>query len=96
MPWRLFGLIVIVGILLVFVGFNLNNTCAISFGFVSFTDVPVFLTIFVSFILGMLCSLPFIIFKTLRKKFRPEKPGKFRNQEEAPANNSGGESCGID
>ncbi|MDR2071989.1 MAG: hypothetical protein LBP60_00955 [Spirochaetaceae bacterium] len=96
MPWRLFGLIVIVGILLVFVGFNLNNTCSISFGFVSFTDVPVFLTIFVSFIGGMLCSLPFIIFKTLRKKPRPEKPEKSRNKEESPADNSAGAPYGID
>ncbi|MDR2663197.1 MAG: hypothetical protein LBC31_09400 [Treponema sp.] len=67
MPWRLVLLIVVLGILLGFIGLNLNNTCDISFGFVSFTAVPIFLTVFVSFILGMFCSLPFFLFKAFKK-----------------------------
>ena len=61
MPWRLIGFILVFGIFLVFVAFNLGNTCDINFGFTSFTDVPVFFTVFSSLILGMLCSLPFML-----------------------------------
>ncbi|GHV84670.1 hypothetical protein AGMMS50230_02780 [Spirochaetia bacterium] len=71
MPWRLIVIILVLGIFLVFIGFNLDNTCDISLGFTTFSGVPVYLTIFVSFMLGMLCSLPFFIFGALRK--RPKK-----------------------
>ncbi|MDR2210138.1 MAG: hypothetical protein LBO65_01525 [Spirochaetaceae bacterium] len=96
MPWRLFGLIVVVGILLAFIGFNLDNTCDISFGFVSVAGVPVFLTIFVSFMLGMLCTLPFILFKALQKKPKQEKSGKSPKKEESSGANAGGGPYGID
>ncbi|MDR2552977.1 MAG: hypothetical protein LBD31_07430 [Treponema sp.] len=77
MFWRLIGLILILGILLSFIAFNLNNTCDISFGFARFSGVPVYFTVFASFILGMFCSLPFIIIHGARKKtgksFLPKK-----------------------
>ena len=61
MPLRLIGFILVFAVFLAFVAFNLGNTCDISFGFTSFEDVPVFFTVFSSFILGMLCSLPFML-----------------------------------
>jgi uncharacterized integral membrane protein len=76
MPWRLIGLIVILAVLLSFIGVNLNNTCDISFGFANFSGVPIYLTVFASFILGMLTSLPFIIFTVVKKKQKTEKPAK--------------------
>ncbi|MDR2662250.1 MAG: hypothetical protein LBC31_04555 [Treponema sp.] len=85
MPWRLVVLIVILGILLSFIGFNLNNTCDISFGFASFTAVPIFLTVFVSFILGMFCSLPFFLFRAFRKS----KNRKGKTPEPAAGGGSG-------
>ncbi|MDR2029749.1 MAG: hypothetical protein LBP93_09475, partial [Treponema sp.] len=79
MPWRLIGFIILCGIFLAFIGFNLGNRCTISFGFTEIPDVPVYLTAFASFVLGMLCAVPFIV-SLLRKKEKarikgPDAPG---------------------
>jgi hypothetical protein len=52
--------------------FNLDKKCDISFGFTVIEDVPVFLTVFCSFVLGMLSTLPFIFFYQLGKKRKAE------------------------
>jgi uncharacterized integral membrane protein len=80
MPSRLIALIVILGLLLAFIGFNLGNKCDISFGIVKVPGVPVYLTIFASFVLGLLCSLPFFLFRSSEgkkkdKTARPKKDG---------------------
>ena len=85
MPWRLIGIIIILAVLLAFIGLNLNNTCDLSLGFTTFSGVPIYLTVFASFMLGMLCSLPFMIFGALKK--RPKKePFKnpFAGKDEGP------------
>jgi uncharacterized integral membrane protein len=85
MPWRLIGFIIIFGIFLVFIAFNLDNRCDISFGFRVFQGVPVFLTAFSSFVLGMLCAIPFVFSLRRKSKKNPElppaKPGKKRSKE---------------
>ena len=68
MPWRLIQFIVLFAVFLVFIIFNLDNKCNISFGFTKIENVPVFVTIFFSFMLGMLCMLPFIFWHKARKK----------------------------
>jgi uncharacterized integral membrane protein len=70
MPWRLIGFIVLFAIFLTFIGFNLENSCAISFGFVQFDQVPVYLTAFASFIFGMLCTIPFALSFRFKKKHK--------------------------
>ncbi|MDR0589517.1 MAG: hypothetical protein LBG25_03115 [Spirochaetaceae bacterium] len=70
MPWRLIGFVFFLGILLVFIGLNLNNSCDISFGFTTIKAVPIYLTVFSAFVLGLFCTLPVIV--TL--KFRKSKP----------------------
>jgi uncharacterized integral membrane protein len=74
MPWRLIGFILLFGIFLVFIAFNLGNKCDINFGFRVFNEVPVFLTAFSSFALGMLCALPFIF--SIRRKKKDKAAGK--------------------
>ena len=63
MPWRLIQFILILAIFLVFAGLNLqpDNSCNINFGFKTIEHVPVFFPVFFSFLLGMLCALPYII-----------------------------------
>jgi len=72
MPWRLILFILIFGILLTFIMLNIGeyNRCDISFGFKTIPQVPVFLTIFISFFLGLLCALPLSLVKRKQK----EKP----------------------
>ena len=96
MPWRLIGLIAILAVLLAFIGFNLNNTCSISFGVAQLENVPVYLTVFASFVLGMLVSLPFLISFTLKR--RGHKASKRMKTELPPEahDGSGNGPSGID
>ena len=69
MPWRLIQFIILFAIFLLFIIFNLENKTDISFGFTVFKDVPVFLTVFCTFIAGMLCAFPFVFaFRSRRKE----------------------------
>ena len=67
MPWRFIGFVVMCGVLLAFMGLNLGNKCDISFGFAVIPEVPVFLTVFASFVIGLMCSIPIAIGIGLRK-----------------------------
>jgi uncharacterized integral membrane protein len=105
MPWRLIGFIILCGIFLAFIGFNLENRCTISFGFTEIRDVPIYLTAFASFVVGMLCAVPFII--SLRRK---KEKAQVKNKElsapvqkkwgkakpSAEAASGGGEAYGND
>jgi len=71
MSWRLIQFIIFFAIIFLFIVFNLGNKCDISFGpteYFRIKDVPVFLTVFSSFFIGMLCTLPFIFASKARKK----------------------------
>ncbi|MDR2501167.1 MAG: hypothetical protein LBD37_08850 [Treponema sp.] len=61
MFWKLLRLIGILVVLLCFIGFNLDNQCDISFGFAALRSVPVFFTVLASFVLGLLCAVPFAV-----------------------------------
>lgn len=63
---RLIGVITIFAIFLGFTIANLKNSSDISFGFFTFTEVPVFVSIYFSFVLGMLCAIPLIL--SVKKK----------------------------
>jgi hypothetical protein len=71
MFWRLVSFIVIFGVFIAFIGFNLENKCDINVGFHVFRSVPVFLTVFLSFLLGILSATPVII--GIRAKRRAKK-----------------------
>jgi uncharacterized integral membrane protein len=68
MPWRLIGFIVLFVVFLVFIGFNLENRCDISFGFYKLSQVPVYLTAFSTFVLGMLWAVPYIVSLRFKRK----------------------------
>jgi uncharacterized membrane protein len=79
------GLVVLFAALLLFIGLNLDNRCDISFWFTRdavFKDVPVYLTVLASFILGLLCSIPFAVSLLFRRRVK-NKPG-----DAAPAGNA--------
>lgn len=58
MPWRLIGFILLLAIFLAFVALNLEHRSDISFGFVTLENVPVFLSLFGAFVVGVLVALP--------------------------------------
>ena len=67
---RLISIIIIFAVFLGFIVLNLDNKCDISLGFTGFSDVPVFLSVLVSFVLGMLATVPLL----LTRKKAPPKP----------------------
>jgi len=72
-PWKLIVFLLVFTIVVLFAGFNLgpeNRTETISFIFGEVHDVPVFLSIFISFLAGAVLMLPF----TIRKKVKERKP----------------------
>ena len=70
MPWKLIQFIIFFVVFLLFIGLNLENKCDIKFGTEKMVlkDVPVYFTVFSSFIIGMLCALPFVLSFRARKK----------------------------
>jgi uncharacterized integral membrane protein len=69
--WRLVGSIMLLGVFLIFMASNSNNKCDISFLFVdswTIREVPVYLTVLASFLLGMFCSIPVLISLQLSKR----------------------------
>ncbi|MDR2718801.1 MAG: hypothetical protein LBB89_12180 [Treponema sp.] len=68
MIWRLLEFIILFAVFFLFIVLNLENKCDINFGFTKHEAVPVFLTVFSSFFIGMLCTLPFIFASKRRKK----------------------------
>jgi len=82
---RLISIIVVFAIFLCFIMLNLPNKCDISFGFVSFKDVPIFLSVLSSFVFGMIVTIPMMLLRKKDKKipFIPE-PSKKPELKAAP------------
>lgn len=72
MPWRLILFAVFIVLLVVFVGVNLENACTVSLIFVTYPDVPVYISILISFALGMIIMIPF----TFGKKSSHQDSGR--------------------
>jgi len=56
MPWKLLAFIAVMALVLVFVGFNLDNRCDLSIVFFTFSAVPVVITILSAYLLGLLSA----------------------------------------
>ena len=72
--WRLVAFILICALFLVFVVLNLEHTSDVSFGFRTFYDIPVFLTAFSAFVIGMLFAIPFVLSFGKKHKKSPPSP----------------------
>jgi len=84
MPWRLICFIIIFAVFLVFITFNLENRCDISFGFKILESVPVFITVFGSFVLGLLSSVPLLFH--VRKKYKDGTKSKVTDRKNKDKN----------
>ncbi|MFO8063234.1 MAG: hypothetical protein ACQETQ_11365 [Spirochaetota bacterium] len=88
MPWKLIGFLVVVGLILAFVGFNAANVSDISFGFYELEEVPIFISLFAAFALGVLITLPFTLLgrsKGAKKRPKQEKKGAGSEHDTEPA-----------
>ena len=72
---RIISFFLIFALLLAFIILNLDNKCAVNFGFTApIPDVPIYITVFISIFFGMLCSLP--LFHTKKKDGEKPQSGK--------------------
>ncbi|MCR5288595.1 MAG: hypothetical protein K6E51_01230 [Treponema sp.] len=67
MPLKLLGTIIILVLVTIFAGLNLDNKCNINLLFRTFENVPVFYSMFISFLVGMIVSLLFCLFRPKSK-----------------------------
>lgn len=80
MPFRLFFVAIIIVLLVVFIGFNIENRCNISFAFYTLEHVPVVVTILSAFALGLVAALPFGLRRRKAKNVVPKTPKKRRGK----------------
>jgi uncharacterized integral membrane protein len=76
MPWKFLGFLLILAVFVVFAGLNVENVSDISFGFVTLEEVPIFLSLSLSFILGAVLMLPFTLTKYFKKGIKKPKEKK--------------------
>jgi len=93
-PWRLIIFVAIFAVFLVFISFNLENKCDISFGFAALTlkAVPVFITIFSSFVLGLFCAIPLVVHIKKRREDRPLTARKKKKNDGGENNDGAGDA----
>jgi len=65
---RFISIIIVFVVFLCFIVVNLPNKCDVSFGFTTIKDVPIFLSALSSFVLGMLVSVPMMLFRKKKPK----------------------------
>ena len=83
MPIRLIGSIILLVLVTIFAGVNLDNKCDITFIFYTFEQVPVFMTVIVSFAIGAILMLPFTLGrkkKKTQKAAQTQKPFDTQNK----------------
>ncbi len=94
MPWKMIFFLVIMLLVVLFIVFNLNNSSDISFGFRSYEDVPIFLSLFIAFAAGALVSIPMVLLGKRKKnpEKRVKKEKKRTKAEAAEAGEANGEN----
>ncbi len=67
-PFKVILFVIILGLIIFFIGFNLTNVSDISIGFHIFEDVPIFISLFIAFAAGVAVMLPVFFFR--KKKIK--------------------------
>jgi uncharacterized integral membrane protein len=73
MPWKLVLFALAVIFVTIFIGFNLENSCDVSFGVYTFKDVPIFMSILFAFAIGVFIMFPFTLGHKKEKKSQQKK-----------------------
>lgn len=73
MPGKMIFFLVVLAVVVFFAGFNITNVSDISFGFYTITDVPIFISLFIAFVVGTLVMIPFVAKKKVPKKKKKDK-----------------------
>ncbi len=79
MPWKLVSFLFMLILATLFIGFNLENRCNVSFIFYTFYDVPIFVSLLFAYAVGALTVIPFFWAHRIRQNRRPSSTGSKGN-----------------
>ncbi|MBN1696042.1 MAG: DUF1049 domain-containing protein [Spirochaetales bacterium] len=79
MPWKLIGILSILTLFLVFAWFN-THLVTIYFGPVKVENIPMFVSLFFSFLSGAIIALPFSLISSIKKKKKIKQQLKEKNE----------------
>jgi uncharacterized integral membrane protein len=79
MPWRLLSFLLVLALFVAFTALNVDHVADISFGFFAFERVPVFLSLFLSFLLGAIVMIPALMAGAFRRRKKAVLEGKKRH-----------------
>lgn len=68
MPWKLIGTLILFTVFVFFMGFNWEHSSVISFGFAQIENVPIILSLSISFLTGAFFAIPFVLSSNRRRK----------------------------
>jgi len=80
MPLKLIGTIILLILVTIFAGVNLDNKCDITFVLYTLKDVPVFMTVIISFAIGAVLMIPFTFGKKKSTKKLVQAPQSAKSQ----------------
>jgi uncharacterized integral membrane protein len=72
MPWRLIGFLTILTLFLIFAGFN-TQLVTINFGPLKIENIPMFVSLFFSFLAGAFIAVPFSLLSSAKKRKQKEE-----------------------
>jgi uncharacterized integral membrane protein len=72
MPWKLIGFLTILTLFLIFAGFN-THPVTIYFGPFKIEEIPMFVSLFMSFLAGAIIVIPFSLLSSFKKKKKMEE-----------------------
>ncbi|MBO7431065.1 MAG: hypothetical protein J6U56_08675 [Spirochaetia bacterium] len=81
MRFRMILFVIFICFYALFAALNLSNATDINFGFISFSNVPIFLSVTVAFALGAVFMIPFMFGRKKEKKEKPVKEKKKKGKE---------------
>lgn len=80
MPVKMIGILLLVVLVAVLTGFNIENTCTIWF-FHNFSNIPVFAALLGAFLAGVIVTIPFTFMKSSLKS---KKDSRDKKKEKIP------------
>jgi uncharacterized integral membrane protein len=90
MPWKLIAFIALLIIFVIFSGLNVHEV-QVNFGIFSISEVPLFVLLITSFILGTVVTIPFMIVSE-KNKIKKTKPSSNKKQSIGTKPNKGEKS----
>lgn len=82
---HLLGTLIVIILVTLFAGFNMNSTCNINLLYRTFENVPVFLALIIAFVAGVIVALPYVFLKRHSHKHKEKHAVPPANENVVPS-----------